>query len=87
MLLPKVCGFGTAVHIAAQLAVAVEGATELVFLGCDLGRDHFYYDEPDEKFINEKLAWKAHQILARCCPVPVYDGGIGALTMYGRLNV
>jgi len=81
-LLPSICGYGTVVNVAAQLAV-MEGATEIVFVGCDLGDEHFY---AGEKFANEKLAVKAHEIAARCCPVPVYDGGIGNLPMYRRLD-
>src|SRR3990172_1064815 len=83
MILPKICGYGTAVHVAMQLAVEVEKATEIVLVGCDMGDLHFY---PEERFANEKLAVKAHEIAARCCPVPIYDGGIGNLPMYRRLN-
>jgi len=59
--LPLICGYGTVVHIAAQLAVR-EGATEVEFVGCDLGTEHFY---PDVKFTNEELASKAHAIAER----------------------
>jgi len=59
--LPLVCGYGTVVHIAAQLAVK-DGATEIEFVGCDLGSDHFY---PDEDFTAEELAKKAHAIAER----------------------
>jgi len=58
--LPLVCAYGTVVHVAAQLAV-LEGATEVEFVGCDLGTDHFY----DEVFFNSDLARKAHEIAER----------------------
>jgi len=57
--LPLICGYGTVVHIAAQLAVQ-QGADEIEFVGCDLGTKHFY---PEEVFINEKLAKRANKIL------------------------
>ena len=79
-LLPSICGYGTVVHVAMQLAVT-EGATEIVLIGCDMGDLHFY---PEERFVNEKLANKAHQIAARCSPIPIYDGGVGNLPMYER---
>ena len=59
--LPSICGYGTVVHVAAQLAVKA-GATEVEFVGCDLGSDHFY---PEEDFHSEELASKAHEIAKR----------------------
>ena len=59
--LPLICGYGTVVHIAAQLAIK-NGADEICFVGCDLGTEHFY---PGEDFTNEKLAKVAHKIAER----------------------
>ena len=59
--LPLICAYGTVVHIAAQLAV-LDGATEIEFVGCDGGTDHFY---PDEDFTGGELASKAHAIAKR----------------------
>ena len=59
--LPLICAYGTVVQIAAQLAVK-EGATEIEFVGCDGGTDHFY---PDEDFTGEELSNKAHAIAKR----------------------
>lgn len=63
--LPTICGYGTVVHIAMQIAVTL-GFDELELIGCDLGNRHFY---SDEFFMNADLARKAHEIARRCCPV------------------
>jgi hypothetical protein len=76
--LPEICGYGTVVHVAAQLAV-LQGASEIVFVGCDLGTPaHFYGDEGDavDDFIMD-----AHKIATRSCPIPIYDAGT-SLTCY-----
>ena len=67
--LPKICGYGTVVHIAMQIAVTL-GFDEIHLLGCDLGDSHFY----DEPFLSADLARDAHDIAARCCPVPIVSG-------------
>jgi hypothetical protein len=58
-----------------QLAVSL-GFDEIELVGCDLGGEHFY----GEPFTNECLARDAHEIAARCCPVPV----ISKLEMYRK---
>lgn len=72
--LPTICGYGTVVHIAMQIAVTL-GFDELHLLGCDLGNRHFY---TDELFYSSQLAEKAHAIAAKCCPARV----ISDLPMY-----
>jgi len=73
--LPTICGYGTVIHIAMQIAVTI-GFDEIELIGCDLGLEHFY----DEFFTNEALARDAHEIAARCCPSKV----ISSLEMYGK---
>lgn len=68
--LPLICGYGTVVHIAMQIAVTL-GFDEIELLGCDMGNGHFY---PDEPFTNAQLAMDAHHIAARCCPVKLDYG-------------
>jgi hypothetical protein len=65
--LPLICGYGTVVHVAMQLAVTL-GYDEIELLGCDMQPTHFYKDEP---FTNADLALDAHRIAARCCGVKV----------------
>lgn len=66
---PKICGYGTVVNIAMQLAI-MNGATELELVGCDLGMPaHFYGKEG--RADGDELALKAHKIASRCCPVIV----------------
>jgi hypothetical protein len=62
--LPEICGYGTVVHIAMQIAY-LQGFDEIHVLGCDLGNRHFYNDE---LFQNAELAGRAHEIARRCCP-------------------
>lgn len=59
--LPLICGYGTVVHIAMQIAV-LQGFTEIKTVGCDLDTSHFY----DEPFTNAELARDAHEIAERC---------------------
>ena len=67
--LPRVCGYGTVVNIAMQLAI-INGATELELVGCDLGMPaHFYGQEGNRD--GDELALNAHRIAAWCSPVPV----------------
>ncbi len=66
--LPGVCGYGTVVHVAIQLAV-LAGFDEIRVIGC--GGDGHFYDEP---FTNSELAEGAHEIAKRCCPVKLVYG-------------
>lgn len=75
--LPKVCGYGTVVTMAIQIAV-LEGATEIYLLGCDLGTKHFHQGE----FLGGALALSSHIIAKRCCPVPIIN-----CTPFGHLEV
>ena len=68
--LPDVCGYGTVVNIAMQIAV-LDGAEEIELIGCDLGDTHFYGGE----FNGDILALKAHKIASKYCPVPVIAHG------------
>jgi hypothetical protein len=69
--LPLVCGYGTVVNIAVQIAV-LDGAEEIELIGCDLGHSHFYGDE----FMGDKLALKAHKIAAKNIKIPVKAHGL-----------
>jgi len=83
--MPLVCGYGTVVHVAMQLAI-LQGATELYLVGCDLGiPDHFYGKEGTN---NDVLAFAAHKIAVKCCPVPVYNSTVGGLLeLYPRKKI
>jgi hypothetical protein len=81
--LPMVCGYGTVVNIAVQLAIA-EGADEIFLLGCDLGTKHFHEGE----FTNTNLATRAHEIAQRCSTVPIFNATIGgSLEVYPRVDI
>ena len=77
--LPGICGYGTVVHIAMQIAV-LNGATKIRLLGCDLGLPVHFYGE--EGAANDDLARQAHYFASVSCPVPIEDCGIGSLEMY-----
>jgi len=68
--LPQICGYGTVVHVAMQIAVTL-GFDEIEIIGCDMQSKHFY---EGELFTNAKLAQKAHEIAKRCCPVRLNYG-------------
>jgi hypothetical protein len=77
--LPEICGYGTVVTTAIQIAV-LDGADEIYLLGCDLTMpDHFYGVSGEDR---NELALEAHKIAARCCPIPIYNATDG-----GNLNV
>jgi hypothetical protein len=97
--LPKLCCFASTVGVAAQVAV-LEGADELVFVGCDLGyewynmvRDgdpnHFHpaYGEADMFPIEERdeTLVMMHEIIAQECK----DRGVNVFnaTVGGKLEV
>lgn len=44
--LPKICGFGSTLHVAVQIAVLM-GFNPIYLLGCDLGFREFVQGEPD----------------------------------------
>lgn len=67
--LPEICGYGSVVHQAMQLAV-LDGAEEIHLIGCDLGTPSHFYGE-EGRCVDEALR-KAHAIAARCCPVPIF---------------
>lgn len=83
--LPIICGYGTVVHAAMQIAVR-EGAERIILLGCDLGMPlHFYGSEGID---NDSLAQEAHEIAKASCPVPVYNATIGGqLDTYERIGL
>lgn len=77
--LPQICGYGTIVTTAIQVAVK-DGASEICLLGCDLTMPQHFYEA--EGFDRNELALRAHEIAARCSPVPIYNCTVG-----GNLNV
>jgi hypothetical protein len=78
------CGFGTVVQMAIQIAV-LEGADHVLLLGCDLGNDHFYGVEGKD---NTSRNVAAHENALRCSPVPIYNCTIGGnLEVYPRLSM
>ena len=92
--LPDLCGFGSSLHVAMQIAV-LEGYTPLYLLGCDMG----YVDGQPNHFdpnyeaglklrpanqTNSDIKW-AHNVCFRSCPTPVYNCSVGGeLEVYPR---
>lgn len=74
------------------------GFEEIVLVGCD-GKffdpqlDHFapdYYSQVDGEYVqrNNKMIQQAHDLLARGCPVPIYDATVnGHLTQYPKVRL
>jgi len=97
--LPSLCTFGSSVTTAIQLAVK-EGYGPLYLVGCDLGYtdggdNHFdiaYDEDVRERMRSAKYsngdALLAHQIAARCSPVPIINCTIGGeLEVYPRMSI
>lgn len=72
------------------------GYGEIVLVGCDglftdPKKDHFvpnYYRKVDGEYVqrNNELIQKAHDLIARCCPVRVLDATVGgSLTQYPKV--
>jgi len=82
--LPRICGYGTVVNIAVQLAI-LEGADEVYLIGCDLGLpNHFYGKEGTNK---DSLPVSAHEIAKRCSSIPIYNATVGgSLEVYPRVS-
>jgi len=80
-----ICGFGTVVQMAIQLAV-LEGATRIMLLGCDLGQpDHFYGAEGKA---NDDRNLQAHKNALESTPIPIYNCTVGgSLEVYPRLRM
>lgn len=81
----NVCGYGTVVQVAIQLAV-LQGADSVYLVGCDLGQPaHFYGNEGvnnDEKNI------QAHKNALASSPIPIYNATLGgALEIYPRVDL
>jgi hypothetical protein len=97
--LPQLCGFGSSVHVAMQLAVKM-GYDVLCLVGCDLGyrndsvnRFHKDYDKGKEDRLKEAYYadgdnLMGHRIASMTCPVPVVNCTIGGVDLpYPRLSV
>ena len=90
------CTAWNSINIMAQWAVKL-GFTEIVLVGCDLDftdgkTDHFmpYYTKVDHGYRrrNNANVMAAHRLIARECPVPVYNGTIGgSLEVFPRVAV
>ena len=77
--LPQICGYGTVVTTAIQIAV-LDGADEIYLLGCDLTMPSHPWGEAG--IDRNDLALRAHKTAALCSPIPIYNATIG-----GNLNV
>jgi len=95
--LPDLCGFGSSLNVAIQLAV-LEGYDKIYLLGCDLNyqdgaQNHFdpNYDvglklRPANQ-ANADCKW-AHNVAFRSCNVPIYNATRGGeLDLYPRVNL
>lgn len=93
--LPIICGFGSTVNMAAQIAVLM-GYSELVLLGCDLGFRPFQAGEPDPNHFDpayighddfplearDETLWYAHRIMEQESAkrgVKIYNGTLGGI--------
>jgi len=94
--LPELCGFGSSLHVAMQIAVKM-GYGPLYLVGCDLGYKDgkpSHFDPEYEKgvlrpakYANGNCLW-AHNVAFRSCPVPVYNATIGGkLDVYPRVKL
>jgi hypothetical protein len=101
--LPHLCKYGGSIYIAAQIAVYEYQATELIFVGCDLGykahkmnnfspdyHDIDAYNLKDELRVDDTLI-KAHKIIKKECDergIAVYNATIGGnLDVYPRMDI
>jgi hypothetical protein len=95
--LPKICTAYSGISGMLQVASTMD-YDEICLIGCDLGysrdrtRNHFVsdYNLTDRKdpVEHEANSLKAHQVAAKCCPIPVYNCTIGgALEVYPRRNL
>lgn len=81
----NICGYGTVVQVAIQLAV-LGGAKEIYLVGCDLGQPSHFYG--DEGINNDDKNIRAHEIVKECCPVPIFNATVGGgLEVYKRVNL
>lgn len=89
--LPELCGFGSSLHVAMQIAVN-EGYGPLYLVGCDLGYKDGQPNHFDENYeaglqlrpasvANSDCLW-AHKVAFRSCPVVIYNCTLG-----GELDV
>lgn len=94
--LPTICGFGSSVNVAIQIAVK-EGFGEIYLVGCDLGYkdgkpNHFDpgYEigyQLKARYANNNTL-RAHKIAMRDSPVPIYNCTIGgSLDVYPRMRM
>jgi hypothetical protein len=94
--LPTICGFGSSVNVAIQIAVK-EGFDEIYLVGCDLGykdgkSNHF---DPEYEIGYQRKAryannntLRAHKIAMRDSPIPIYNCTIGGnLDVYPRMRM
>lgn len=90
------CTAYNSISVMTQWAVRL-GYKEIVLIGCDLNftngiDDHFmkYYNRVDDNYVerNESHARAAHELIKKCCPVPVCNATIGgALEAYPRVDI
>ena len=95
--LPELCTAINSLSLMAQWAVLL-GYDEIYLLGCDLNftdghDDHFvedYYPTVDSGYQERSNtnALYAHELIKRCCPVPVYNATLGGeLEVYPRVDL
>lgn len=82
--LPVICD--TSIITAAMQVAVLDGATEIVLLGCDLTGPHF--SATDTGLIQTDVWQSQHEIAKRSCPVPIYNATVGGnLEIYERVNL
>lgn len=95
--LPDLCGFGSSLHVAMQIAVN-EGYNPLYLIGCDLGYEDGGNNHFDESYdvglklrpasdANSDCLW-AHNVAFRSSPIPIYNATLGGkLDVYPRVKL
>lgn len=94
--LPDICTAFSGLGAMMQLAV-LNGATELVLLGCDLygpdySKNHFVErysdDERDRSELDNTNMIHMHRVAARSCPVPIYNASpFSRLDVHPKVNL
>ena len=95
--LPTICTAYSGISGMIQVASTL-GYDEICLVGCDLGYtvdrsvNHFVpdYNTTDTKdpLLHQANSLKAHEVAARCCPIPVYNCSVGGyLEVHPRRNI
>lgn len=96
--LPRLCTFGSTVHVAIQIALGIMNVEKVYLVGCDMGYkdgevNHFSEDytktvgEMRSARLNELDMLSAHMICARTFPGRIFNATIGgSLEVYPRVE-